>query len=256
MRIVAIIPARMTSSRLPGKPLLPMRGLPIVEHVRRRTALCKTLSEVVVATCDSAIASVVEAYGGKVLMTSASHAGALDRVAEAIEYIDCTHVINVQGDQVLVLPEDLDLIVKAMIADPRTVAWNGVARIEDARDLGDPSIVKLIVSRSNRVLFCARHLTHLAMAEPLLESVRLSIGVMGYDRSFLKRYQSMDRTPLEIAESIDQLRILEYDETIRIVEFSRWYPDINERREIEVVEKYLAEDQRQKAVLGEILEYR
>src|SRR3990172_2252604 len=99
----------MASSRFPGKPLLKIRGLAMVEHVRRRTLLCKELSEVIVATCDSAIASVVKGYGGKALMTSPSHPGALDRVAEAAGYVDCTHVVNVQGDQVLVLPEDIAL---------------------------------------------------------------------------------------------------------------------------------------------------
>ncbi len=235
MSVVAVIPARMASSRFPGKPLLDIHGLPMVEHVRRRTLLCKEFSEVVVATCDSEIASVVEGYGGKVLMTSPSHPGALDRVAEAIEHIDCTHVVNVQGDEVLVLPEDLELMVRAMIAEPETVAWNGVGRVKDAGDLGDPSIVKLIVSRSNRVLFCTRNLTHVPLAEPLFEPVRLSIGVMGYSRFFLERYQSMGRTPLEIAESIDQSRIIEHDETMRVVEFSRWYPSINEPREVELV---------------------
>lgn len=253
MKIAAVIPARMASSRFPGKPLLDIHGLPMVEHVRRRTVLCKEFLEVIVATCDSEIASAVESYGGKVLMTSPSHPGALDRVAESIEHLDCTHVVNVQGDQVLVLPEDLDLMVRAMITDPGTKAWNGAGRIEDAGHLGDPSIVKLIVSRSNRVLFCARNISHMPLGESLFESVRMSIGVMGYSRSFLRRYQGMERTPLEIVESIDQLRIIEHDETIRVVEFSKWYPDINEQGEVELVEKYLSEDPRQQAVLAQIL---
>jgi 3-deoxy-manno-octulosonate cytidylyltransferase (CMP-KDO synthetase) len=254
MKTAAVIPARMASSRLPGKPLLDIRGLPVVEHVRRRALLCKEFSEVAVATCDSEIASVVQGYGGKALMTSPSHPGALDRVAEAIEYLDCTHVVNVQGDEVLVLPEDLDLMVRAMVADPVTAAWNGVGRIEDAEVLRDPSIVKLIVSRSNRVLFCTRNLTHVPLTKPFFEPVRLSVGVMGYSRPFLKRYQTMNRTPLEMAESIDQSRIIEYDETMRVVEFSRWYPGINEHHEVALVEKYLDEDSRQKRVLEEILQ--
>lgn len=253
MGLVAVIPARMASSRLPGKPLLRIRGLPMVEHVRRRVVLCRQFSEVVVATCDHEIADVVEGYGGKSLMTSPSHPGALDRVAEATEYLDCTHVVNVQGDQVLVLPEDLDLMVRSMMADAETEAWNGVGRIEDAGALRDPSIVKLFVSRSNRVLFCMRDVTGVSLSEPSFEPVRMSIGVMGYSRSFLNRYRHMDRTPLETAESIDQMRIIEHDETMRAVEFSKWYPDINEPREIELADKYLDEDSRQKAVLAEIL---
>lgn len=253
MRPVAVIPARMASSRLPGKPLLKIRGLPMIEHVRRRVLLCERFSEVVVATCDREIADAVEGYGGKALMTSPTHPGALDRVAEAMEHLDCTHVVNVQGDQILVLPEDLDLMVQAMSADLETEAWNGVGRIEHASALRDPSIVKLFVSRSNRVLFCMRDVTGVSLSEPSFEPVRMSIGVMGYSRGFLERYQRMDRTPLETADSIDHLRILEHDETIRAVDFSKWYPDINEPREVELVERYLSEDPRQRAILEQIL---
>lgn len=253
MKIAAVIPVRMASSRFPGKPLLNIRGLPMVEHVRRRALLCKKFSEVVVTTCDSAIASVVKGYGGAVLMTSASHAGALDRVAETVEYLDCTHVVNVQGDQILVLPEELDLMTGAMMTDPGTAAWNGVGRLKDPGNLRDTSIVKLFVSRSNRIMFCTRDLSHPPLAGPLFEPARMSVGVMGYSRAFLKRYQGMARTPLEIAESIDQLRIIEHDETMQAVEFPGWYPDINEPREVGVVERYLDEDPRQKAVLEEIL---
>ena len=89
VKIIAVIPARMASSRFPGKPLLNLGGLPMVEHVRRRVLLCAKFAEVVVATCDSAIASVVKAYGGSVVRTSTSHPGALDRVAEAANYLDC-----------------------------------------------------------------------------------------------------------------------------------------------------------------------
>lgn len=253
MRLVAVIPARMASSRLPGKPLLAIRGLPIIEHVRRRVLLCERFADVVVATCDREIADVVERNAGKFLMTSPSHAGALDRVAEAVDYLNCTHVVNVQGDQVLVLPEDLDRVATAMIADPQTEAWNGVGRIEEAGALEDPSIVKLFVSRSNRILFCMRRVTGLPISGPWFEPVRMSIGVMGYSRGFLERYQRMARTPLEVAESVDQMRVLEHDETMRAVEFSKWYPEINEPREIELVERYLDEDSRQRAVLAEIL---
>ncbi len=254
MKIAAVIPARMASSRFPGKPLLNIRGLPMVEHVRRRTLLCKKFSEVVVTTCDSEIASVVKDYGGKILMTSSSHAGALDRVAEATEYLDCSHVVNVQGDEMLVLPEDLELMVMAMSTDPGTAAWNGVGRIRNMDDLKNPSIVKLIVSKSNRVLFCARDFTHVTLPGPLFDPVRLSIGVMGYGRAFLERYRNMERTPLEIAQSIDQLRIVEYDEMMRVVEFSGWYPSINEPREVELVERCLSEDPLQREVLRQILD--
>ena len=118
VRIAAIIPARMGSSRLPGKPLIDVHGLPMVEHVRRRVLRCRGFSDVVVATCDREIAEVIERYGGRCLMTSPAHPAATDRVAEAMRQLDCTHVVNVQGDEILVLASDLERMVSAMEAEP------------------------------------------------------------------------------------------------------------------------------------------
>lgn len=253
VRVAAIIPARMASSRFPGKPLVEVRGLPMVEHVRRRALLCKEFSEVVVATCDREIAAVVERYGGRVLMTSASHAAATDRVAEAIQHLDCTHVVNVQGDEILVLLGDLTKMVRAILAEPAGLAWNAVARIEHLDELGDRSIVKCVVSRSNRVLFCSREFSHLPLDHDRLEPVRKILGILAYRRSFLERYGAMERTPLEIAESIDQSRIIEHDVPLHTVEFVKGYPGINEPREVGLVEKYLDEDPLQLEVLEDIL---
>lgn len=252
MRVVAIIPARLNSSRLPRKALLEIRGLPMVEHVRRRVIRCPELAEVAVATCDEEIADVVRRFGGKVIMTSPHHAGATDRVTEAMEHFECTHVMNVQGDEVLVLPEDLSRMVQAVAGDPSTVAWNAVARIESQQEMSDPSIVKLIVSRSNRVLFCARRMEHLKLNEAF-DPVRKSIGVMAYSRSFLKQYAELPRTPLEIAEGIDQWRIVEHDLSLKAVEFVEGYPSINVAREVELVEKWLTDNPHQARTLREIL---
>ena len=111
IKIAAIIPARMASTRHPGKPLIEIQDLPMIEHVRRRALLCGGFSEVVVATCDTEIVEVVETFGGKIIMTSKEHIMASDRVAEAARNLDCTHVINVQGDEILVRPDDLSNMI-------------------------------------------------------------------------------------------------------------------------------------------------
>jgi 3-deoxy-manno-octulosonate cytidylyltransferase (CMP-KDO synthetase) len=253
IRVAAIIPARMASSRFPGKPLIEVRGLPMVEHVRRRALLCKEFSEIVVATCDGEIEAAVERYGGKVLMTSPSHAAATDRVAEAMRHLDCTHVVNVQGDEILILPEDLTRMVRAIVAEPAGSAWNAVAKIEHSDELRDRSIVKCVVSRSSRVLFCSRDFSLLPIVADGFEPVRKILGILAYRRSFLESYGAMERTPLEIAESIDQSRIIEHDVPLHAVEFAKGYPGINEPREVAVVEKYLAEDPLQLDALEAIL---
>ena len=106
INIVGIIPARLNSSRYPGKPLINIKGLPMIEHVRRRVSLCKKLKRVIVATCDKEIKQVIEKYGGEVIMTSKNHIMASDRVYEASQKLNCTHIINIQGDEILVISQD------------------------------------------------------------------------------------------------------------------------------------------------------
>lgn len=254
VRVAAVIPARMASSRFPGKPLLEVRGLPMIEHVRRRAAMCKRFSEVVVATCDQEIAEAVTRCGGRVILTSPRHPAATDRVCEAMQQLACTHVINVQGDEILVLPDDLERMVAAMESQPEMPAWNAVARIESTTELGDRSVVKCVVSRAGRILCCWRDCSSLGAAlQEGFEPVRRILGILGYRRDFLETYGGLSRTPLEIAESIDQSRILEHDVALQGVEFRRGYPGINEPRELEMVRACLEGDPLQQAVLEEIL---
>ena len=252
-RIAAIIPARLRSSRLPGKALLDFHGLPMVEHVRRRTVLSGAFSDVVVATCDREIADAVTAGGGRVIMTADSHPGACDRIAEAMQQLDCTHVMNVQGDEILVPPEDLQRMVRAVEAQPEIPAWNAVAPIESAEQLADPSIVKLFVARTGRVFFCARRCTDIPLSPPDFEPVVQSIGVMCFTRAFLERFIRLPRTPLECAQGIDQLRMVEQDIPLHTVRLDRGYPTINEPREVSLVEACFATDARQRRILQEIL---
>ena len=255
VRVAAVIPARMASTRFPGKPLLPVAGLPMVEHVRRRAALCGRFSEVVVATCDEEIARAVRGFGGQVVMTAPTHPGATDRVAEAVRSLSCTHVVNIQGDEILVLPADLEKMVSAIEKEPEVPAWNAVAPLEKGSDLNDRSIVKCALSRSSRILFCARDLSAIPLkgGNGAAGPVQMILGILGYRRDFLERYGQLTRTPLEIAESVDQSRILEHDIPLRGVPFRRGYIGINEMREVAGVNECLREDPAQQKVLQQIL---
>jgi 3-deoxy-manno-octulosonate cytidylyltransferase (CMP-KDO synthetase) len=152
-----------------------------------------------------------------------------------------------------VLPSDLDRLVDAIAAEPSGDAWNAVARLEASEELSDRSIVKCVVSRGNRVLFCARDFSWLPFAANGFEPVRRILGIIAFSRPFLARYGPLPRTPLELAESIDQSRILEHDVPLRAVDFTHGYPGINEPREVGLVERYLNEDVRQRQVLDRIL---
>ena len=248
MRIVAIIPARMASTRFPGKPLKEISGLPMVEHVRRRALLSGAFAEVAVATCDREIAQAVRRHGGRILMTSPAHAAATDRVREAARALSCTHVVNVQGDEVLVPPEDLKRMALAVRRRPEIPAWNAVAPIAGKSILKDRSVVKCLVSITGRILFCTRE------CGPF-EPVRALLGVLAYRLDYLNRYASLSRTPLEKAESIDQSRILEHDEWLQSVPFGRDYPGVNRPSELAAAKRILASDPKQRAILKQVLSY-
>lgn len=226
----------------------------MIEHVRRRALLSRRFCDVVVATCDREIAAVVERHGGRVVMTSPVHVAATDRVAEAVRQVDCTHVINVQGDEILVLPSDLEKMVCAMEAEPDVPAWNAIARIEQLAELSDRSVVKCAVSISGRILFCSRDFSEIPLrANTGFAPIHRVLGILGYTRDFLDRYHTLVRTPIEIAESIDQSRIVEHDVVLRGVTFTKGYLGINEPREVEMVRAYLSDDPLQQAVLQEVL---
>ena len=252
MKIAAVIPARMASRRHPGKPLIEIEGLPMIEHVRRRTVLCSGFSDVVVATCDAEIQEAVEAFGGTVVMTSKEHIMASDRVAEAIEYLDCTHVINVQGDEILVMPDDLQCMVKAVLSNPNGQYWNAIAPIEKPDELADTAIVKCVISTTGRILYCARDFTHLNL-NTTFEPVRKILGILSYSRESLLAFSQLSRTSLETSQSIDQSRIIEHEIPLLAVPFEKGSPGINDPREEQEVRHILQTDSGQRSILEKIL---
>ena len=114
MKKIGIIPARLGSSRFPNKPLAKINNFTMIEHVYKRSLLCKDLDDLFVATCDKEIKNVVESFGGQVIMTSSEHERCTDRIAEAIKNIDCNIVVNIQGDEPLVHPEMITNSINAI----------------------------------------------------------------------------------------------------------------------------------------------
>ena len=118
MKIVAVIPAHLASVRFPGKILFKFHGLPMIEHVRRRALLSGAVSDVYIATCDEEIATAIRDFGGKVIMTANTHTNGTSRIAEAVQNIDCSHVVLLQGDEPLLLPRHLESLVNAIKENP------------------------------------------------------------------------------------------------------------------------------------------
>ena len=252
MKIVAVIPAHMASVRFPGKILFPFHGLPMIEHVRRRALLSQAISDVIVATCDEDIASAIRGFGGKVVMTADTHKNGTTRVAEAVRNIDCTHVMLLQGDEPLLLPRHVDALADAMRSDPEGDAWNATGPIESAEELDRHSFVKCAVSQSGRIMHCFRRTPGYSNFELQQTFVRKILGIIAYRKDFLMKVTTLPSTPVELAEFIEQMRILENDYILQSVPVFPSLPSVNEPHEADVVLKYIQQDPEQKALLDKI----
>jgi 3-deoxy-manno-octulosonate cytidylyltransferase (CMP-KDO synthetase) len=253
MRIVAIIPAHMASVRFPGKILHPFYGLPMIEHVRRRALLSSSLDDVFVATCDEAIASVIRGFGGKVIMTANTHKNGTTRVAEAIEKVDCTHVILLQGDEPLLLPRHVDALADAMRLNPDGYAWNATGPIKNQDELDRHSFVKCAIGSNSRILFCFRRSPCYSSSEKQQDFVRKILGIIAYKKEFLLDLTKLPPTEIEQAEFIEQMRIIENGYELSSTPLSPSLPSVNEPSEVEIVLDYIQSDGEQKRLLDEIL---
>jgi len=219
MSIVAIIPARMASSRFPGKPLKSILGLSMIEHVRRRALLCGVLDDVLVATCDREIAEEVTHFGGKVVMTSNQHESCVDRVAEAAKGINAEIIINLQGDMPLLHPDILERLVAPFKQDNELKFTDMMGPIEDAEEINNSNVVKVVVGLSGNSLYYSREpIPSLKKVSSALSVPRYKqLGINAFRRESLMIFSDLPRTPLEKIESVDMLRLLENGFIVRMV---------------------------------------
>lgn len=253
IKIVAVIPAHLASVRFARKILHPFYGLPMIEHVRRRALLSRSVFQVHVATCDEEIADAVRAYGGDVIMTANTHRNGTTRVAEAIADIDCTHVILLQGDEPLLLPSHLDLVADAIKAAPEGAAWNATGPIETAEQLDRHSFVKCAVSPTGRILLCFRRTPFYSALEGQETFVRKILGLIAYRREVLVEVAGMTPSPIETAEFIEQMRLIENGYHLQSVPVSPSLPSVNEPHEADLVLEYISTSLEQRALLAQVI---
>ena len=218
MSIIAIIPARMNSSRFPGKPLKPILGLSMIEHVRRRTSICKLVDKVIVATCDKIIFDEVQSHGGEVVMTSDCHDSCIDRVAEAATGLKANIIINVQGDMPLVNPDSLEKLVKPLLIDKNIHYTDMMAPITDKEEIHNANVVKVVANLSGNALYYSRKAIPSIFNKLSSHNTYFKqLGINAFRNKFLIKFSKFKRTHLEILESVDMLRLLENDFDIRMV---------------------------------------
>jgi len=251
-KIVAVIPAHLASVRFPRKILFPFHGLPMIEHVRRRALLSKAASDVVIATCDEEIAATIRDFGGKVIMTSNTHANGTTRVAEAVQHIDCTHVMLLQGDEPLLLPRHLDEMAGAINTAAAEMAWNATGPIENPAELDRHSFVKCAVSTTGRILYCFRRTPGYSTFDKQQMFVRKILGIIAYRKDFLLQLTKMPPALIEQVEFIEQMRIIENGFALQSVPVSPSLPSVNEPQEAETVLRYIRENPEQRLLLEQI----
>jgi 3-deoxy-manno-octulosonate cytidylyltransferase (CMP-KDO synthetase) len=252
MKIIAVIPAHLASVRFPRKILFPFHGLPMIEHVRRRALLSDNMSDVYVATCDEEIAEAVRGFNGKVIMTANTHTNGTSRVAEAVKDIDCTHVMLLQGDEPLLLPRHLDIFAQAIADEPEGDAWNATGPIEHEEELDRHSFVKCAVSGSSRILYCFRRSPCYSAFDVQHTFVRKILGIIAYRKGFLLHLSALSASPIEQAEFIEQMRIIENGYILRSVPVSPSLPSVNEPGEAGIVLDYIQQNAEQRALLRQI----
>ena len=223
MNIVAIIPARMGSSRYPGKPLAKIHGVPMVGHVALRTAMSKTLSGTYIATCDQEIMDYAASINIPGIMTADTHTRCTDRTAEALLKIEAMTgkrvdiVVMVQGDEPMLTPDMIDAALKPMLNDPSVNVVNLMADIKTLAAFEDPNEVKVVVDKDNNALYFSREPVPSRKKGVTDVPMRKQVCIIPFRRDYLLHFNALPEMPLEIIESVDMMRILEQGDKVRMV---------------------------------------
>jgi 3-deoxy-manno-octulosonate cytidylyltransferase (CMP-KDO synthetase) len=225
-RTVAVIPSRYGSTRLKAKALLAETGRPLVVHVLERARAAKRIGRVIVATDDARIVEAVRRAGGEAALTRADHPTGSDRIGELLPQLEADVVVNVQGDEPEVEPELLDALVERLESDPSIEVATAATPFTDRASFRDPNWVKVVCDRSGRALYFSRSPIPGGKSDgPDPWSVGgaplLHIGVYAYRRSALETFLRLPPSPLETAESLEQLRLVEHGARFGVVVTSR-----------------------------------
>lgn len=242
MNIIGIIPARMGSSRFPGKPLANIHGLPMIEHVYKRANMCESLNDLFVATCDKEIFSAVQGFGGKAIMTDNCHERCTDRVAEAAHNMKADIVVIIQGDEPLIYPEMIDEAITPLIEDESILCSNLMALINSEEDFVDPNEVKVVVDKQNFALYLSREPIPSVKKGDSNHLGYKQVCIMPFKRDFLFTFTSLEPTPLEKIESVDMLRILEHGYKLKMVETHFNTRSVDNLNDLVEVEKMMVND--------------
>jgi 3-deoxy-manno-octulosonate cytidylyltransferase (CMP-KDO synthetase) len=235
--VLAIIPARYQSTRLPGKALADIGGRPMIAHVHDRARQAKTVDALVIATDDDRIARAAATFGAVAVMTAASHRSGTDRLAEIAASVPCDLIVNIQGDEPLLDPAVIDAVVEPMRRDPSIEMGTAARPLADAGELGNPNTVKVVCDRDGFALYFSRAPIPHGRDEPAAGVARIHVGLYAYRRATLLRLARLTPGALERLEALEQLRALEHGIRIRVVDTHYTSAEVNTPEDLERVRR-------------------
>ena len=254
-RIVGIIPARMASSRFPGKPMELIHGMPMIGHCYFRTSMCSELDEVVVATCDEEISRFIESIGGSAIMTSPSHERASDRTAEAMLKIEewsgkrVDIVVMVQGDEPMDTPKMISSAIAPMLNDPDLNVVNLMGKIRSIAEFDDPNTVKVVTGQDGNALYFSREPIPSRKKGVFSTDLSKQICIIPFRRDYLLEFNQHPQTPLEKVESVDMLRVLEKGDNVKMVAVDEDSVGVDTPEDLEAVVELMKKDKLMRSYL-------
>jgi len=248
MHVIAIIPARMNSSRFPGKPMKNIHGVPMIGHCYHRANLCKDLKDTYVATCDKVIFDYISSIGGKAIMTNSNHERASDRAAEAMLKIEkktnkkIDIVVMIQGDEPMVTPKMISDSLIPFQIDTSVNVVNLMANINSIEEFEDPNEVKVVVNKFNNAMYFSREPIPSRKKSSGKLSMLKQVCIIPFKRDYLIKFNNTPETVTEIIESIDMMRIIENDEKVRMVMTDENSFSVDTKEDLLKVEKFMMDD--------------
>jgi 3-deoxy-manno-octulosonate cytidylyltransferase (CMP-KDO synthetase) len=243
MQAVGVIPARYESSRFPGKPLVLIAGKPLVERVFERARAAQRLTRLLVATDDERIVRAVESFGGEAVLTSPAHPSGTDRLAEVARDLHAEIYVNIQGDEPMLDPADVDGLVEGLEGDPAVDMATLSEPLDDADAARDPNVVKVVCDGEGRALYFSRSPVPYPLHPEAAGGVavwRRHVGLYGYRGRFLREFAAWGPGRLERLEGLEQLRALEHGRAIRVVAARGRYQGVDTPEDVAAVERSLA----------------
>ncbi len=234
MKVIGVIPARLNSTRFPGKVLADLWGKPMIQQVYGRAKKAKRLDEVLIATDNEKIFAAAKKFGAKVVMTSKKHLTGTDRVSEAVEKIDAEIVIDIQADAPLISPLMIDKVAEVLLEDPTLVMATLMKKIGKESEFNNPNVVKVVTDKQGFALYFSR--SPIPYAKNGFVSYK-HIGAYGYRKNFLLTFVQLPRSPLEKIENLEQLRILENGYKIKMVETDHDMIEVDTEEDLKMIKE-------------------